>query len=240
MHLKNYEGGKIYPGTYVDNDHMGDWSMHVTGGTLVDGALPGGVQNLLTSTGEGDIAQIIGPLAFEVDVGVPIIFECDLNVSVDASTAAAIFFGFTDQNAAGEIPIEFEDGGANLSANATDAAGFMLEAEDDATWKAVSVNAGTLGANTALTGSTDSVVGTWQRLRVAIGASAGVTYSIGQYNSNNLFLGFSVLTAGETRTAALSTSVVLAPTISVDGRAAVVTLQIRNPMFRGPGMEVTG
>ncbi len=240
MHLSNIEGGKIYPGTYVDNDHMGDWSMHVTGGTLVDAALPGGTQNLLTSTGEGDLAQITGPLAFEVDVGVPIIFECDLNVSVDASAAAAIFFGFTDSNSAGEIAIEFEDGGANLSANATDAVGFMLEAEDDATWKAVSVNAGTLGANTALTGSTDYAIGTWQRLRVEVGANGDTRYYIGQYNSNNVFQDWSVLTAGETRTAALSTSVRLAPTISVDGRAAAVTLQVREPLFRGPGMEVTG
>jgi hypothetical protein len=238
MHLKNYEGGKIYPGTYVDNDHMGDWSMHVTGGTLVDSALPGGAQNLLTSTGEGDIAQIIGPLAFEVDVGVPIIFECDLNVSVDASTARAIFFGFTDQNAAGEIPIEDEDG--TIGAQATDCVGLMMEVEQDATWQVMSVNAGTTGAQTALTGSTDSVVGVWQRLRVAIGASGDTTVGIGQYNTNNLFLGFSVLTAGETRSAAVSTSVVLAPTISLDGRAAAVTLQVRNPMFRGPGMEVTG
>ena len=106
MSRSKYEGGGLSPGTYLDNHHMGDWSVHVTGGTVVDGGLGGGVQNLLTATGEGDVAQLIGPLAFEVDAGVPIIFEVDVNVSVDGSNAAALFVGFTDQNAAAEIPIE--------------------------------------------------------------------------------------------------------------------------------------
>ena len=69
MTRSNIEGGRLYPGTYVDNDHMGDWSVMIgTGSSLVDSALPGGIVDLVAGTNEGGAVQLVGPRAFEVDV----------------------------------------------------------------------------------------------------------------------------------------------------------------------------
>ena len=236
MTRSNIEGGRLYPGTYIDNDHMGDWSVMIgTGSSLVDSALPGGIVDLVAGTNEGGAVQLVGPRAFEVDVGVPLEFEIDVNPSVDGSDLAAIFMGWTDANVAVEIPIEDEDG--TLETAATDAVGLMLEREQDATWQSTSVINGVDGAQTPLTAASDLVVGTWQRLRVVIGVSATADFYIGDYDGNNNFLGWSGGGSLETRSAAITSSVRLCPIISIDGRAAAFTLQVRNPMFRGPGLE---
>lgn len=211
-----------------------------TGGTIVDSTLPGGGINMTLAAEDDGATQLVGPRAYEVDVGVPIILEADINVSVDASSAAAIFFGLTDNNSDTlEVPIEDEDG--TLETDASDAVGFMMEREQDATWQVVSVAGDTDGAQTALTSATDIATGTWQRLRMEVGASGDATFYIGQYDSNNNFLGWANGgTPLHTRSAAITTSVRMCPIISIDSRNAAVTVQIRDTVVRGHGLEVTG
>lgn len=223
---------------------MGDyWKVLITGttgGTVVDSALPGGGINMTLAAEDDGATQIVGPRAYEVDVGVPIVMEVDVNVSVDASTAAAIFIGLTDNNSDTlEVPIEDEDG--TLATGASDAVGFMLEAEQDATWQAVSVDTDVDGAQTALTSATDYAVGTWQRLRMEVNSSGDADFYIGQYDSSNRFQGWANQgNSLHTRSASHTTSVRMCPIISLDSRNAAVTAQFRNFTIRGNGLEVTG
>ncbi len=244
LHL--LEGGKFHPGTWVDNDHMGDWSVHLgTNATLVDAGVPGGVLQGSIVTSDDSILNLSGPRAFEVDVGVPISFQVDINVTVDADDEACIFVGLTDSNAAGQIPIDDDDG--TIASAATDAVGFLYErgqaAPSGTRWQAVSVAAGTDGTQTALSGSDAVVLGTWMRLRLEIGASADTNFYIATLDASN-----NVITQGwnrktlRTQLAAVTTSVRLCPIIAqqLHGASSVVTFQTRNAMFRGNGLEVTG
>lgn len=211
-------------GPYVDASNNGDWLFNFTGGSFAAANTPGGAIAMLTSTGEGDIAEIVGPLAFEADVG-PFSVECEIQVETDASSAAAIFFGFTDRKDATEEPaIEDEDG--TLETDATDAVGIMLEREQDATFQAVSTANGTDGAQTALTGASDVADDTWVKLRVEVAKDASAKFYINDIHQ----------TLGD-RTAAITSSVRMAPVITLDGRAAAVTVWVRNLRAYGPGAE---
>ena len=213
---------------YADGDINGPWLFNYTTGSITNADTPGGAFALVGTAAESDIMEILGPLVFEVDAGLPITVEAEIQVQTDASTAAAVFFGFTDRRDKTEEPaIEDEDG--TLESDATDALGIMLEAEQDATWQAVSVANGTDGAQTPLTDAADYVVGTWQKLQVSIvrnidGVAQAEFYIDGKKLSH-------------TRTAAVTSSVRLAPVITLDERNAAVTVWVRNLRALGPGAE---
>lgn len=209
---------------YADGDVNGPWLFNVTTGNFAAADTPGGAQALNATAAETDVAEILGPLAFEVDAGVPIVAECELQVETDASAVAAIFFGFTDRrNKTEEIAIEDEDG--TLATNATDAVGFMLEREQDATWQAVSVHSDVDGAQTPLTDGPDIADDTWVKLRLEIGKDADTKF----YINDKLM--------SHERSAAVSTDVRLAPVITIDGRNAAYTVWVRNLRCYGPGAE---
>ncbi len=244
--LRLLEGGKFLPGTWIDGDHMGDWNIHLgTNATLVDAAIPGGVLQGSIVTTSDSILNLTGPRAFEVDVGVPISFQVDMNITVDADNEASFFVGFTDNNTAGEMPMD-DDGGTLVSA-ATDAVGFLYErgeaAPSGTRWQAVSVANGTDGTQTALSGSDAVVLGTWMRLRLKIAASGDTDFYIATLDANhNEITPAWDRTSLRTQTSAVTTSVRLCPVIAqqLHTGSSVVTFQTRNAMFRGNGLEVTG
>ena len=209
-----------------DGTTNGPWRFNFsgTGGAITQAAAPGVGFDLAVGAGEDGIAEIVGPLAFEIDAGRPAVVEADVMVETDASSAAAVFFGFTDRNnATEEIAIEDEDG--TLATNASDAVGLMLEREQDATWQAVSVKGDTDGAQTALTDAADMADDVFQNLRVVIGADGDTTF----YIDGKLL--------SHTRSAAITTSVRLAPVITLDARNAAVTVRVKNLRCYGPGAE---
>jgi len=212
----------------ADGTVNGSWRFNATTGTVTNANTPGGAFALTTTTGEGDILEIVGPLTYECDAGLPITVTADVMVETDASAAAAIFFGFTDRNNATEEPaIEDEDG--TLATVATDAVGLMLEREQDATWQAVSVANDVDGAQTALTDLPDVADDVWQRLEVRIeentdGAPEARFFINGKQ-------------AGHSRANPVTSSVRLAPVISLDARAAACVVWVRNLKANGPGSE---
>jgi hypothetical protein len=215
-------------GTYVDNDHIGQYSVHIASGASVTdaGANEGGGLLLIGAADDSGSVQLIGPLDYELDEGAPLSGSVEVNVTVDGGVEAAIFFGLTDQNAASEVPMEDEDG--TLASLATDAVGFMLEVEQDATWQAVSVLSGTDGAQTTLTSANDYAVGTWQRLRYETNGDGDTTFEMWDIDANNHYSYRGVL---HTRSSAVTTSVRLAPVFSIDSRGAALNVQIRNLRF---------
>ena len=217
-----------FGGTYVDNGHIVHYNVHIAGsagGSIVDPGLPRRGLQLACVAEEDGITQLIGPLAFEVDENAGYFLDCEVRAVTDASSAAALFIGFTDQNAAGEVPIEDEDG--TLQTNATNAVGFMMERQQEATGPAVRGNADTDGAQTALTGANDISNNVWQRLRLTNNNSDGdFTFEIWDIDSDEhyTYAGNGVL---HTRSSAVATGTVLAPTFCLDSRNAVVAVQIR-------------
>jgi len=210
--------------THPDASVNGAWMFNFTTGSILAADTPGGAFALTGTAAESDIMEILGPRIYEVDAGYPIVFEGEVQVQTDASAAAAVFFGFTDRRDASEEPaIEDEDG--TLESDATDAVGFMLEAEQDATWQAVSVANGTDGAQTVLSDAADYAVGTWQKLKVVIGNDGDTSF----YIDDKLL--------SHTRSAAVTTSVRLAPVVTLDERNAAVTVWVRNLRVYGPGAE---
>lgn len=213
---------------YADGDINGPWLFNFTGGSFGNADTPGGAQALVTSTGEGDIAEILGPLVYECDAGLPITVEAEIMVETDSGACAAVFFGLTDRRDKTEEPaIEDEDG--TLETDATDAVGFMLEREQDATWQAVSSNAGTDGAQTPLTDASDVADDVWQKLQLTIVKNIDGTPEARFYIDGKLL--------SHTRTSPVATTVRLAPVITLDGRATACTVWVRNFRAIGPGAE---
>lgn len=108
-------------GSQSVHDEHGGWKRHAL--TAAQTAA------CLTATG-----QVIRP-----DMGAPVTLEIYIRTS-DADKSS-IFFGLTDdKDEANAVIIEDEDG--NLNTVPTDAAGFLLEGEQDLTWQAVGVKGG--------------------------------------------------------------------------------------------------
>lgn len=210
----------------------GEWRFNFsgTGGAITEAAVSGGGFDLDVGAGEDGICEIVGPLIYEVDDGLPISVSCDVMVETDASAKAAVFVGLTDRNdATEEIPVEDEDG--TLETDATDTVGMMLEREQDATWQAVSSANGTDGAQTALTDLPDVADDTWAHLEVRIeenedGAAETRFFLNGKQ-------------ASHTRTGAVTSSIRLAPVVTLDARNAAVTVRVRNLKASGAGANGT-
>ena len=89
----------------------------------------------------------------------------------------------------------------------------------------MSVANGTDGAQTVLSDAADYAVGTWQKLKVVIGNDGDTSF----YIDDKLL--------SHTRSAAVTTSVRLAPVVTLDERNAAVTVWVRNLRVYGPGAE---
>lgn len=213
---------------YADADINGPWLFNVTGGTHTNANTPGGAFALTTSTGETDLVEILGPLVYEVDAGLPITVEAEIMVETDTASCAAVFFGLTDRrDKTEETAIQDENG--TLVTAATDAVGFMLEREQDATWQAVSVANDVDGAQTALTDAADVANDVWQKLQLSIVNNVDGTPEARFYIDGKLL--------SHTRTSPVTSSVRLAPVITLDGRATACIVWVRNFRALGPGAE---
>jgi hypothetical protein len=121
---------------------------------------------------DGDAACLAGELAWEVDEGAPLIFETRHRNSAVASSS--IFCGMSDANG-DSVVIEDEDG--TLNTVATDAFGFLLEGEQDATWQRMGVQSDTDNTQSAMTDATDAANDTSQSLRMeAYAHTSGTVY----------------------------------------------------------------
>jgi hypothetical protein len=119
---------------------------------------------------DADALCLAGENAWEVDEGAPLVFETRLQTSVAASTS--IFVGMSDANS-DSVVIEDEDGTINTVA--TDAFGFLLEGEQDATWQRMGVQNDSDNTQAAFTGTTDAANSTTQTLRMEAYASSSGT-----------------------------------------------------------------
>lgn len=168
----------------------------------------GGWWRLTLTTGEGDIVSIGGERAWEVDEGHPLVMEVRVKSDVVASTAC--FIGMADTNTG--VIIGNEDA---LAATATDAFGFMLEGEDDATWQAVAVDTDVLETAVALTNGADAVNSVIQTLRLE--ANPNDSGTVKYFIDGKLV---------STQTGWFDSSIIYAPIVSLDARAAAVNFDI--------------
>ena len=161
---------------------------------------------------DADATLIAWELTWEIDEGFPIIMETRLQTSVAASSS--IFVGVTDNNAeSGAVVIEDEDG--TLNTVATDAYGFLLEGEQDATWQAVGVDSDTDKTQAAMTGTTDAANATTQVVRTeAWPTDSGTVF----YYVDGVL--------GSKRTSWVDTSLVLCPAVSSDDRNTAYNVDI--------------
>jgi len=89
--------------------------------TAERGLLTFDVKNTVTKTMAVNGVQMVGPLVYRSQRG--LVIEAD--VTHNDVTDAALFFGFTDQNSALEMPMEHN--GSSVIANATDAVGWLFD-----------------------------------------------------------------------------------------------------------------
>ena len=179
----------------------------VSGASLAPVSGHGGWYRSTGSTGEGDYTVLAGQLAWEVDEGHPLIFECRTRCNLVANSS--LFFGFTDAVADTGPPIEDEDG--TLGANADDAFGFLLEGEQDATWQAVGIDTTVHNTQLALTLGADAANSVIQTVRLEANPNSSGTV--------HYFIDGALVS---TRTSWFDSSIVYCPVVTTDGRATAV------------------
>ena len=228
MATNNFQRGRV---EYIENmwvpyseeagdEFIGRCQVQLTTATVVPTA--NGMARIALSTGEGETAQIYGPLAFEVDECTLASLHCRVRTS-DADKSS-IFIGWTDQIIASEVPMEDEDG--TLASAATDAIGILLEGEQDTTWQTVGVQNDVDNAQAAIGATTgdvtlpDAADSNWHSWILELTAADSGTLKVYGEDAN----GQLVLAA--TRTGVFRSSVCLAPVISADGRATAYNLDV--------------
>ncbi len=192
--------------------------------TAVDVGIAGGAVRLPMGGDDADTAQMYGPLAFEPDESPTMWMQTRFRIS-DVSVAS-VFIGFTDQNAASEVPMEDEDG--TLASAATDAFGILLEGEQDGTWQTVGVQNGTDNAQAASTNIDDLADSEWTTVKVEC--------SPADSGSMRVWVdGVQLVTAKTTSTKSfgnnvttnfLRSSIVFAPVAAADDRNSAYNLDI--------------
>jgi len=121
-----------------------------------------------------DGSQAIGDTGYALGSGA-LTFEC--RVKLSAITNVAAFFGFTDQKAALEIPIESAASADTLTSNATDGCGFMFDtamSTDNIWFVGVDTNSDATAQNSALA----FVADTYRTLRMVVTAAGAATFYI--------------------------------------------------------------
>lgn len=183
-------------------------------GSDADAALPVISSNtLVMATGNvgtgvaADGTQLIGTTAFQLTGITSTVIEA--RIKSNSATGEAIFFGFTDQIAALEIPIESAASADTITTNATDGVGFMYDTAmaTDVIWL-VGVNNNT--DETAQNSGLAFVADTYRTLRIEINSSGDALFYID---------GTAV---GSAMTTACRTNVNLYPTICASARATAL------------------
>lgn len=200
---------------------VGRCNFLVTGGTVASAGVNGGGVDLVTASGEGDYAVVYGPLAFEPDECTVAMMQARLRVS-DVSVTS-MFVGFTDA-ITDTVLIEDEEG--TLESDPTDAFGVLLEGEQDETYQTVGVQNNTDATQVAVGAGTNDVTvadqtdNNFHTIKIeGVSADSGtMRVYLSDVNGN--------LTLVATRTAYFRSSIVYAPVVAVDGRAAVTTIRL--------------
>lgn len=199
--------------------------------TPTDLAIAGGAVRLPMGGDNADTAQMYGPLAFEPDESQTMWMQARFRVT-DVSVSS-IFVGFTDQNAASEVPME--DEGGTLESVATDAFGILLEGPTDGTWQTVGVQNDTHNAQAVTTNIADLTDSEWTTVKVEC--------SLADSGSMRVWVdGIPLETANTTSTKSfgnhvttsfLRSSIVYAPVISADDRNSAYNLDIAEFAWSG-------
>lgn len=185
----------------------------VTGNALV---LVSGDATAGTDAANGSQAILNTP--WQIDDGTLLVLEADVKIS--AITNVRMFFGWTDQNAALEDPIESAASADTITTNATDAVGFMFDtamATDNIWLVGVNNNVDETAQNSALA----FVADTFRKLRIELNASGDATFRI---NGTAI---------GTVMTSALRVTVNLYPTVFISSLStATRTMTVDNLYVR--------
>lgn len=149
-----------------------------------------------------DGTQAIGDTGYTMAAGAKVL---EARLKLSAITTVSVFFGWTDQKAALEIPIESAASADTITTNATDAIGFMFDTSmsTDNIW---------------LTGVNNSVDETAQNSAIAPVADTYITLRIETDTSGNATFYIDGTIAGSQMTTAAATGVTLYPTLAASAR----------------------
>lgn len=149
-----------------------------------------------------DGTQAIGDTGYTLAAGAKVL---EARLKLSAITTVSVFFGWTDQKAALEIPIESAATADTITTNATDAIGFMFDTSmsTDNIW---------------LTGVNNSVDETAQNSAIAPVADTYITLRIETDTSGNATFYIDGTIAGSQMTTAAATGVTLYPTLAASAR----------------------
>ena len=170
-----------------------------------------GVVGLITGTSSGNRSQLVTGLNHKADDGT-LIYVCTALNLTDVATRAN-FFGWTDTVSI-ENPIELS--GVTITANATDAVGFVYDTA--ATTDVIYIQGVKAGAATALKAATNPVTGgtytpvagTYDEYRIEVNTDGDASFFI-----NGEYVG--------TVEDAVTTSVLLTPTALVETRTTAAS-----------------
>lgn len=193
-----------------------------SGATVAPLGINGGAARFTLGGDDADTAALFGPLAFEVDESPTVEVFCRFRSS-DADKSS-IFFGLSDA-VTDTVIIEDEDG--TLNTVATDAAGLLLEGEQDTTWQTVGVDTNTDKAQTAIGAGTNDITlpdydvdSDWKSIGLEFTAADSGTMKVYLEDaSGNL-----VLCA--TRTSFFDSSITFCPAFSTDDRGTAYTVDV--------------
>jgi hypothetical protein len=149
-----------------------------------------------------DGTQAIGDTGYTLAAGAKVL---EARLKLSAITTVSVFFGWTDQKAALEIPIESAASADTITTNATDAIGFMFDtsmATDNIWLTGVNNDADETPQNSA----TSPVADTYITLRIETNTAGDATFYI-----NGVI-------AGSQMTTAAATGVTLYPTLAASAR----------------------
>lgn len=191
-----------------------------SGATVAPLAINGGAARFTLGGDDADAAALFGPLAFEVDEATTVEIFCRIRSS-DADKSS-IFFGLSDA-VTDTVIIEDEDG--TLNTVATDAAGLLLEGEQDTTWQTVGVDTDVDKSQTAIGAGTGdltlpdySVDSDWKSIVLEYSAADSGTMKVYLEDASGH------LRLCATRTSFFDSSITFCPALSADDRATAYTL----------------
>lgn len=150
-----------------------------------------------------DGTQAIGDTGYTLAAGAKVL---EARLQISAITNAAFFFGWTDQKASLEIPIESAASADTITTNATDAIGFMFDT-------AMSTD------NIWLTGVNNGSDETPQNSAIAPVAATDITLRIVTNTSGDATFYINGTAVGSAMTTAAATGVTLYPTLAAMARS---------------------
>ena len=197
------------------------------GATVAVLGINGGAARMtIDGSGDNDAAAVYGPLAYEPDESRRIWMQARFRSDVVATLS--LFLGFTDA-ITDTVVIEDEDG--TLNTVATDAFGLLLEGEQDGTWQTMGVGNDVDDTQFASSGTgtiPDLGTSTWTTVHIEADSGGNAARTVVRYR---VFVDGVLLTTTNTDTAGWTASVarssiVFAPVVSADSRAATFLVDI--------------